>query len=186
MDCSNGVALSCDNTRISGNSALTMTSMENIRKRLETFVKVRSIDSVLTHLKQIFLFKHHEMICGSFNPDKIKIWMSSNTVIGAFYPVIQLKLNEKINKITISSKMNQVGFGLALLINLAIMWASLNLFILREGLTSESLLRRIIVFVVFIGIFNFPIYMSYAVARNVLIRKVKERIQVQQPLTERL
>jgi hypothetical protein len=162
-----------------------MTSIQDIKKRLESFVKIRSVDSTLTHLKHVFLFKNQDKICGSFNGNEIKIWMSSNPVIGACYPVIQLRINDTHNKIIIKSRMNQIGLAIAILINLGIIWASLNMFILREDLTNDSILQRLIVFVVFIGIFNFPIYMSYKGARDVLIKEIEDAVQIKKPLIKR-
>jgi hypothetical protein len=161
-----------------------MDSIETIWKRLETFVKVRSVDSVRTHLKQIFLFENEDMICGSFGRKEIKLWMSSNRVIGAFYPVVQLQLNEIQNKIVLSSKMNPVGLVLAILINLAIIWTSLNMIILRDGLSADSILQRVVVFIVFIGIFNFPIYISYKGARDVIMQQIEDQVKCKQPLTQ--
>jgi hypothetical protein len=161
-----------------------MPSIETIRKRLETFVKVRSVDSTLTHLEQILLFKNQDKICGSFSHNEIKIWLCSNRVIGAFYPVVHLSTNEINDKIVIRSKINRVGLVLAILINVAIVWASLSMFILREDVTSASVVQRFIVFIVFIGIFNFPVYMSYKGARDVLILEIVDRIQMKQPLTQ--
>lgn len=160
-----------------------MTSIENIRKRLASLIKIRSADTTRTHLEQIFLFRNQDKICGSFNGNEIKVWMSNNQIIGAFYPVIQLRFNETNNKIIIKSRMNQIGLGLCIVINLAIIWASLNMFILRGGLTIDSILQRVIVFVIFIGIFNFPIYMSYKGARDVIIKEVEKRVQIEKPLT---
>lgn len=154
-----------------------MGLIETIKKRLEAYIEVTSVDSVTTHLRQIFLFASQDKICGSSTQNEIKVWISTNRVIGAFYPVVQLKFNENQNKIVLNSKMNKVGFYLALLINIAILWSALNMFILREGLTTDSILQRLLVFVVFIGIFNFPIYMSYRKARDVIIQELEAKVR---------
>jgi hypothetical protein len=154
-----------------------MDPFETVSERLENFIEVRCVDSMATHLRQIFLSEHEGKICGSINHNKISIWTSGNQIIGAFYPVVQLKFNVAQKKIVAKAKMNQFGFGLALLINISIPWVSLNLFILREGLNANSILQRILGFVVFIGIFNFPIYMSYKIARNVIMREIEDRLK---------
>jgi hypothetical protein len=163
-----------------------MGSIDTVWKQLDPFVKVKSIDSVRTHLKQIFLFENEDKICGSFDGKEIKLWMSSNPLIGACYPIVRLKLNVIQDRILLTAKMNPVGLIIAFLINVAIIWASLNMFILREGLSADSILQRILVFTVFIGIFNFPIYMSYKGARDVIMKEIEDRIKSKQPLTQAL
>lgn len=161
-----------------------MLSIETISKVLEPFVKERGVDSAHTHFEQIFLFKNQSKICGSFKVNEIKIWLCDHRLIGAFYPVVQLSTTEENDRIVIRSKMNSVGLALAILINFAIAWASLNMFILRADVTSATIFQRFIGFLVFIAIFNFPIYMSYKGARDVMIQEIKDKLQMKQPLTK--
>ena len=154
-----------------------MASTGNIKSELQSFIDVRSDDSPLSHLKQIFLFKNEGKVCGSFNGSKIKIWVSSTPIIGVCYPVIQLNIDESMSKVTMKSRMNQIGLGLAVLINLGLIWASLNLFILNEDVNRETVLKRVIVSFVLVLIFNAPIYFSYKVARDVLMKKLEDLLK---------
>ena len=104
----------------------------------------------------------------------IKVWISSNALIGAFYPIIYISFNEAKNSVSFRAKMNKVGLALALMVNILIIPAALNLFILGDRLSFDILVRRIIVCIFFVGIFNFPIYMSYKGARDVLKTHIKE------------
>ena len=149
----------------------------DISVRIERLIEVKCRDSLTSHMRQIFLSEHQEKICGSFKDNKISIWTSSNRVIGICYPIVQLKFIAGENKIVLKSKMNQFGFGLAIALNAFLIWASLSLFILRDDVTQGSLPQRILGFFIFILIFNFPIFMSYRIARKVIINQVEETIK---------
>jgi len=154
-----------------------MTFPSEIRQRLETFIEVKCVDSIASHLRHIFLFQHEGKICGAFNRSQISIWVSDTRTIGVFYPIIQLKYNAPQKKVLLKAKMNGFGFCLALLINAALLWLGISLFFLREGLNANSILQRILGFIIFLIIFNSPIYLTYRPARNMIIKEIEDRLK---------
>lgn len=152
-----------------------MDNSKTIDQKIKKFIEVESEDSILTHLKHVFLLSGAGKIHGEIIRNKTKVWVAWDwRIIGAFYPIITITINENENKISIKSRMNPVGLLIAVIINICISCTSLFLFLLRDDASSNSFLARFLVFLFFITGWNIPIYLSYKSTKNALIAELKE------------
>ncbi len=92
-----------------------MTTNSEIVKLIERKIEYPRQDSILNHVKTIFLFQRG--LSGEVNSEGFKIWDYSHWT-GIFYPVFHGKFNSDKGKIDIkiSTKLNSLGFLFAVLL----------------------------------------------------------------------
>ena len=157
---------------------INIDAQKQAAEKLRGMIRVKCTDTLLTHLKQIILFRHQEKVCGFLLNGNGRIWLSSDTWAGAFYAVVSVKLlkTEGYTKIVLSSYMNSFGLLLVIMINIPLIYFFTVHITSLPRPSSGWIGMRNIGEIILIGCVNIVPLINYITTRKALIEEIEEKL----------
>ena len=155
--------------------------LDELTRKLNSIIEVKTEDNLKTHLRQTLLFKDEKLVSGTISTDGFKIWTHEQGrwtgTTGIFYPIVQGRPRQLSRglEIEFKSKMNIVGRTVFLLIAIGIGYSITTGIIIQENNDLKFLIPRTLIGLVLFGLFiSVPTFIHVRTSRITRQYLIKE------------